>query len=93
MCERFSALRCKEVINVSDGCRLGYVSDLELELETGRVLALVVPCPGRFFGLFGCKEEYVIPWPCIRRIGDDIILVDISLGECRRTREKQGLKW
>lgn len=93
MCERFSALRCKEVINVSDGSRLGYVSDLELELETGRVLALVVPCPGRFFGLFGGKEEYVIPWSCIRRMGEDIILVDAALGECRRTREKQGLKW
>ena len=93
MCERFSALRCKEVINVSDGCRLGYVSDLELDLETGRVLALVVPCPGRFFGLFGSREEYVIPWPCIRRIGDDIVLVDVSLQEVCRPREKYKLKW
>ena len=93
MFERFSALRCKEVINVTDGSRLGFVSDLELELENGRVLALVVPCPGRFFGLLGCKEEFVIPWPCIRRIGDDIILVDVKLGECRRSREKRGLIW
>lgn len=93
MCERFSALRCKEVINVSDGCRLGYVSDLELELETGRVLALVVPCPGRFFGLFGSREEYVIPWPCIRRIGDDIVLVDVNLQEVCRPRKKYKLKW
>ncbi len=93
MCERFSALRCREVINVSDGCRLGYASDLELELETGRVVALVVPCPGRFFGFFGSREEYVIPWHCIRKIGDDIILVDNAPGECRRTREKQRFKW
>ena len=33
MVERFSWLRCKEVINVSDGSRLGFVSDLELELD------------------------------------------------------------
>ena len=93
MCERFSSLRCKEVINVCDGCRLGYLSDLELETETGRVLALLVPGPGRFFGLFGSKEEYVIPWSCIRRIGDDIVLVDVVLQEVCRQREKQKLKW
>ena len=93
MCERFSDLRCREVINVCDGSRLGYTSDLELELEAGRVVALIVPGPGRFFGLFGCKEEYVITWRCICKMGDDIILVDAVLDECRRSREKRGFKW
>lgn len=93
MIERFSAVRCKEVINVSDGCRLGYVSDLELDLETGRVLALIVPTPGRFFGLLCGKEEYVIPWRCVCRMGDDIILVDVKPGEVCRPREKSKLKW
>ena len=90
MVERFSCLRCKEVINVSDGSRLGFVSDLELELDTGRVLTLIVPCPGRFFGLFGSKEVYVVPWPCIRRIGGDIILVDVKPDECRRGKGKKA---
>ena len=89
MCERFSELRCKEVINVTDGCRLGYVSDLELDLENGRVLSIIVPCPGRFFGLFGSNEENFIPWPCIRRIGGDIILVDDNLKEVRRPCQKK----
>jgi YlmC/YmxH family sporulation protein len=93
MCERLSNLRCKEVINVSDGSRLGYVSDVELERETGRVVALIVPCPGRFFGLLGSKEAYVIPWHKVCRIGDDIILVDVVLREVCRPREKIKLKW
>ena len=88
---RFLELRGKEVINVTDGARLGFVSDLELELESGRVLCLIVPCPGRFFGLFGCSGDYVIPWPCIRRIGEDLILVDACLDECRRHSEKRLL--
>ena len=91
--ERFSTVRCKEVINVSDGSRLGYVSNLELDLETGRVLALILPCPGRFFGLFPGKDEYVIPWCRVCRIGDDIILVDVKPEEVCRPREKTGLKW
>ena len=89
MVERFSCLRCKEVINVSDGSRLGFVSDLELELDTGRVLTLMVPCPGRCFGLIPSKEQYVVPWPCIRRIGSDIILVDVKLDECRQSKGKK----
>ncbi len=91
MYERFSALCCKEVINVTDGNRLGYVGDLELELECGRVVALIVPKPGKFFGLFGSREIFVIPWACIRRIGGDLILVDVKPEEVCRPREKRKL--
>ena len=66
---------------------------LELDLETGRVLALIVPTPGRFFGLLCGREEYVIPWRCVCRMGDDIILVDVKPGEVCRPREKSKPKW
>ena len=88
---RFSQLRCREVINVTDGARLGFVSDLELEDDCGRITALIVPCPGKFFGLLASSEDYVIPWPCIRRIGSDLILVEACLEELRRRREKRPL--
>ena len=91
MQEKFSEFRRKEIINVCDGCRLGFVSDLELELPVGRVLALIVPGPRRFLGLFGREYDYCIPWPCIRRIGDDIILVDVALDQMRRPLEKKKL--
>ena len=41
--DRFSSLRCREVINICDGCRLGCVSDVVIDLKCGRVAALVVP--------------------------------------------------
>ena len=74
--DRFSSLRCREVINICDGRRLGFVGDLELKVPEGEVKALIVFGPCRFFGLFGRGEEYYIPWDCIRQVGDDIILVD-----------------
>ena len=74
--ERFSHLRRKEVINICDGRRLGFVGDLELKVPEGEVKALIVFGPCRFFGLFGRGEEFYIPWECIQRIGDDIILID-----------------
>ena len=64
---RIRDFRCKEVINVCDGCRLGYVSDLDVRVPEGQVVAI---------GLFGRGEEFYIPWECIQRIGDDIILID-----------------
>ena len=82
--------RCKEVINVTDGLRLGFVSDVEILLPEGKVLALVVPGPCRFFGLFGRKDDFVIPWNCIRRIGSDIILVELEPDKCRVPRPKPG---
>ena len=71
-------LRCKEVINVCDGTRLGFVSDVHIELCSGRVVALVVPGKRTLRGLFGRDEECVIPWNAIRNIGDDIVLVEDS---------------
>ena len=73
---RFRDLRRKEVININDGSRLGLVADLDLRAPEGQVIAIVVYGHARFFGLFGRGEEFYIPWDCIQRIGDDIILID-----------------
>ncbi len=89
MQQRFSDLRCREVINVCDGARLGYVCDLELELPQGQILALIVPGPSKFFGLLGRDCDYCIPWHCIKRIGDDIILVEIAPEQVKQPRCKK----
>lgn len=75
---RTSDFRQKEVINISDGKRLGFVHDVEINLESGRLDAIVIPGEGRFFGLFGKDNEYVIPWSKIKKIGEDIILVEFD---------------
>ena len=83
---RIVDLRCKEVINICDGCRLGFVNDVELDAVTGKILALVVPGPCRFFGLFGREDDCVIPWPAIKRIGEDMILVELEMHPARPPR-------
>ena len=75
MC-RFTLLRRKEVINLCDGCRLGCVGGVEVQIPEGTVKALIVFGPCRFFGLFGRGEDFYIPWECVQKFGDDIILVD-----------------
>ena len=85
---RITDLNCKEVICISDGKRLGFVSDVEIECPSGTVLAILVPKPCSFPRFGGRKEDYCIPWSCICRIGPDIILVDIKPEECCRPRPK-----
>lgn len=73
---RIGELRYKEVINVADGTRYGYLGDAQVDLDTGRIEALVVPGRLRFFGLLGREEERVFPWSAVKRFGEDIILVE-----------------
>ena len=39
-------------------------------------IACANPTRCRFFGLFGRGEDYYIPWDCVQRFGEDIILID-----------------
>ena len=74
--ERYTDFRKKEVINICDGEKMGFTSDLELDLRNGRILKLVVTKGNRVFDLFNCPEERIINWNEIKRIGEDTILVE-----------------
>ncbi len=76
MDSRITQLRSKEIIDIHSGARYGYVGDMELDLETGLIRALIVPGRLRFFGLLGRERERVFPWHSVRRFGEDIILVE-----------------
>ena len=87
---RIRELRRKEVINIMDGGRLGFVGDVDLRMPDGQTAALIVYGPARFFGLFGRGEEYYVPWDSIQRIGDDIILIDKPSTGTRRWNAAGG---
>ncbi len=72
---RLQELRKKEVINAQNGCRIGFVDDLEVDTRCAKVVALIVYGRPRFFGLFGRSDDCLIKWENIRLIGEDAILV------------------
>ena len=82
---RIIDLRSRDVVNVCSGMRLGSVCDAIVDIDSGNIAAVIVPGPCRFFGLFGRGDDYVIPWDCIRKIGEDIVLCEIP-GEYRREK-------
>ena len=76
---RFEDLRCKEIINVKTGCKLGYPDDIEFDTCTAKICKLVVYGKAKFFGLFGREDDFYIPWCDIEVIGQDTILFTCDL--------------
>ena len=67
----------KEVVNITDGKRLGYVQDVCADLESGVITSIIVPGNNKLIKIFSGNNDIVIPWEKIKCIGDDIILVEI----------------
>lgn len=74
---RLCELEEKEVINTCDCKKLGHIADLVVNECTGCIEAIIVPKGGKWCSLFGDGAEYIIPFKCIKKIGPDIILVEI----------------
>ncbi len=72
-------LKNKEVINVRDGRSLGFVYDIEVNLESGTIDGIIIPAERGFFRFFGSREDdFIVKWDKIRTIGDDVVLVDVD---------------
>jgi YlmC/YmxH family sporulation protein len=78
---RISDFQIKDVVNISDGKKLGNIGDIDINLTTGKIEAIVIGKSGRVLGLFGKDEDIVIPWRNILKIGEDVILVRHTTSE------------
>lgn len=90
---RLSELGGKEILNINDGARLGIIadSDLIIDEKSGKILALLVPdrrSQLRFFS-FNEKNDIEIPWSAVKKIGNDMIIIELD--EDDRNRRKYSI--
>lgn len=83
---KISDLRMREVINIVNGKRLGIIKDIDLDLNEGKIKAIILPGVGKILGFFARNDDIVVPWEKITKIGVDVILVNLieytdNLGE------------
>ena len=90
MIARITDMHDKEVINICDGTRLGFVDDLEVDTCTAQITALVICGRSRLFGLFGKQPDIVIQWRDIEVIGDETILVNFKCPPCDNRPQSSG---
>lgn len=81
-----SQLKSKEVIAIERGKRLGYISDVEVDLERGCIMAVILPQESSRMIFFEPRQERWIPWEMVERIGEDVVLVKDAV----TVREKKG---
>ncbi|MFA1821237.1 YlmC/YmxH family sporulation protein [Virgibacillus oceani] len=74
---RYKDMSGKEIVNVNKGSRLGILgqTDLEINEKTGKIDSFVIP-NYKWFGLKKEGEETKIHWESIRKIGEDMIIID-----------------
>lgn len=77
---RLSELEGKEVINLVDGARLGVIgeADMLIDIHTGEIHSIVLPQRSTFFNLWSDRQNMIIPWQTIKRIGNEVIIVELD---------------
>ena len=86
----FCELKGKEVINVTDGKRLGRIIDIVFDTKCGRLLGIVVPSYNKSWNIFKSGDDIFIPFGCICKFGDDAILVQIYIQNQSASIGKKG---
>ncbi|MED9968545.1 MAG: YlmC/YmxH family sporulation protein [Ruminococcus sp.] len=90
---RLNDIRHKEVISAVDGTRIGYVDDIIVDTKTACVVAFVIFGRFFFFGIFGKREDFIIPWEKITLIGEDAIIVSGIIENKEKKPQKRLFFW
>lgn len=76
MIQRIGDLKDRQVVCVRDGSILGFVGDIELDTESGKLSSIVIYGKSKGFGLFGREDDMIVPWESIEILGAETILVN-----------------
>ena len=76
---RLSELQNKYIINKKEKKNIGNIIDVKIDEKDGSVLALVIEPNKNFFSFSKGKVDTEIRWNSIEKIGEDVILVNITL--------------
>ena len=84
-------LRDKDVINLCNASRLGYIAEIEFDTCSGQICSFILCRNGGLLGF--AKDGYIeLPWSRIECIGEDAILVKIPDDEFASLSAERGLR-
>lgn len=73
---RLSDLQNKDIVNVNNGSKIGVIIDVVINESNGEMVALIVQ-KSKFINIFNSNNEFEVKWNQIKKIGDDVILVNM----------------
>jgi len=68
----------KEIVNLNTGERLGMIAETDLVVneKTGKIIELLIPVNRAQFSFFGDKDYIEVGWENVRKIGNDMIIIE-----------------
>ena len=75
---KLSELQRKDIINIKDGKKIGKIVDVEYEKKSGYMIHFVIEKTHFVRNLLFSTEELNIKFTQIKKLGEDVILIDIS---------------
>ncbi|MDF9407297.1 MAG: PRC-barrel domain protein [Pelotomaculum sp. PtaB.Bin013] len=77
---RLGDLVGKEIVNIYNGARLGVVeeSDMDIDVESGEIRSIILPKKNNIINLWIDKQKLIIPWEAVRKIGAEVIIVELD---------------
>ena len=75
---KLSELEKKDIINIKDGKLIGRIVDVEFDISNGYLIKFIIESPNIIKNLFSNGEIVSIKFNQIKKLGEDVILIDIS---------------
>ncbi len=75
---RLSDLQSKNLVNINDGRNIGNIIDVKVNEENGNIKSLIIEGKGNMFSFLNKDSEVEISWSDIKKIGEDVILVNLK---------------
>ena len=75
---KLSELSKKDIINIKDGKTIGKIVDVEFDINNGYMIRFIIESSNIIKSIFSNSEELTIKFSQIKKLGEDVILIDIS---------------
>lgn len=75
---KLSELEKKDIVNLKNGKIIGRIVDAEVDISNGYLIKFIIDSPSIVKSLFSSNETMTIKFSQIKKLGEDVILIDIS---------------
>ena len=75
---KLSELQRKDIVSIKDGKKIGRIVDVEFDPENGYMIKFIIERAHFVKSLFTTTEEVTIKFTQIKKMGEDVILIDIN---------------
>ncbi len=73
-------LKQKRVIDVDTAEAIGFIRDMDIDFETGKIRSVTIPQKG-VFGIFSGGKNVTVPWDRVVAIGSEFVIIKRNEGE------------